>query len=122
MFCIICQLSIIELLPLPENGCFCSKIEKLPKTNQKLLAPAPNLKCYIFILFRYTKYMFVCILFPFALQLFRIYIFSRLLRFFTFENFPFLTGLARTLKNTMSNKSWYFSTIASMEKSTALEF
>ena len=52
----------------------------------------------------------------------RYYIFSRLLRFFTFEIFPILTRVAQTFKNTMLNKSGYFRTPASMKKSTALDF
>ena len=52
----------------------------------------------------------------------RNYVFSRLVRFLSFEIFPFLTKSARTLKSTMLNKSGYFRTAASMKESTALDF
>ena len=52
----------------------------------------------------------------------RNYIFSTILRFFTFEIFPILTRSTWTIKNTMLNKSGYFRTPASMIESTALDF
>ena len=123
-FCIICQLWVIQLLPVPQNAHFCSKMtQKWPKKNHKWLRHAPNLKFYIFILFRYTKYMFVWSFFPNALQLFKkLHFFSTILRFLTFEIFPILTRSAWTLKITMLNKSGYFRTLASMIESTALDF
>ena len=52
----------------------------------------------------------------------RYYIFSRLLRFFTFEIFPILTRVAQAFKKIMLNKSGYFRTADWMKKSTALDF
>ena len=90
--------------------------------NHKWLTHAQNHKFYIFILFRYTKYLFVWSFSNLLYNCSRSYIFSRLLRFFTFEIFPILTRVAQTFKNTMLNKSGYFRTPASMKKSTALDF
>ena len=122
-FCIICQLWVIQLLPVPKNARFRSKMtQKWLKNNHKCLRYAPNLKFYIFILVRYTKYIFVWSLFPNALQLFKKLHFFCNTKIFYFWNFPHFDEVGMDLKNTLLNKSGYFRTLASMIESTALDF
>ena len=101
----------------------CSKMsEKWPKMTQKWLAHAQT---WNFIFPSCPGIQNTCLC-EFCSHLLyncsRNFISSRLLRFFTYEIFPILTGSVRTLKNTMLNKSGYFRTLASMKKPTALEF
>ena len=67
-FCIICQIWVIQFLPVPKNDCFCLK---MTQKEPKMSCTHPKPEVFIFILFRYTKYMFVWGLFPYALQLFK---------------------------------------------------
>ena len=100
--------------------------QKWPKNDLKIttnVLDMPPTLSFIFSSWSDIQNTYLCeVCFQMLYNCLRNYIFSTILRFFTFEIFPILTRSAWTLKNTMLNKSGYFRTPASMIESPALDF